>query len=436
MTNAITKTRIAIITAVAGVLAVVLASCGGSSSSSSGFADNPDLKGQTVTVLLPYSVPKKVLDGFTKESGVKVKLNVTGFDAIHSKLIVANNAQTNIADVTEFDWSFTGQFASAGWYQPLEDGLSQTVLDDLGNTNSPFKDAAGHLYASCYSNDFRMAIYNSKQLAAAGVNSFPQTFDELDAANQKIKASGVAKYPMSIAMASTEGGVTPWFLFTLAMGGQLFDKDLKPLFAEPNSPALKALQYEIDAVNKGYVPPGAVTTDDGPAFDAFTAGQAAIQPASSPGNLPPANDSKQSSVAGDVKGAPVPGVDGLGASFGLPEGLGIPVTSSHKDAALAFIEWWEKPETQIKMYEQAGFLPCGQKPIEQLSKSGRLQSGDAINQELKLVQPLFPGGAPQWYAEFSSAAQGLINSAIKGDISPQDALKQLSDRAAQLAQGS
>ena len=38
----------------------------------------------------------------------------------------------------------------------------------------------------------------------------------------------------------------------------------------------------------------------------------------------------------------VPGVSGPGGSFGLPEGLSIPVTAKHKAAAAAFIEWWEQ----------------------------------------------------------------------------------------------
>jgi multiple sugar transport system substrate-binding protein len=435
-----TNTRLRGMAAVAALgLAAALAACGssgGGGGSSGAFDPSANVKGQSITVLLPYAVPGKILDQFTKKTGVKVTFNTAGWDAIHSKLIVANEAQSNIADVTEFDWSFTGQFASAGWYEPLENALDRTVVKDLGSTDKPFMDSAGHLYAACYSNDFRMVTYNRKQFAAAGLSSFPTTFKGLDAANAKIKQAGSAPWPMSIPMAATEGGVTPWYLLTLAMGGQLFDKNNQPVFAKPGSPSLKALEYEIAALKKGYVAPGSVTTDDTPAFDNFAAGQAATLLASSPGNLPTANDPSQSKIAGDAAGAVMPGISGPGASFGLPEGLGIPVTSSHKDAALAFINWWETPKVQEEMYEKAGFLPCGSAAIQGLSKSGKLQSGAAISAQLKNVVPLFPAGAPKWYAQFSSDAQGLINSALKGDTSPQDALKQLSSQASQLASGS
>ena len=63
-------------------------------------------------------------------------------------------------------------------------------------------------------------------------------------------------------MAATEGGVTPWYLLTLANGGQLFDKNFKPTFQKPGSAGYKALQWEALAVKKGWVSPGAVSLDD------------------------------------------------------------------------------------------------------------------------------------------------------------------------------
>ena len=44
--------------------------------------------------------------------------------------------------------------------------------------------------------------------------------------------------------------------------------------------------------------------------------------------------------------------------------------------------------------------------------------------------PLFPGGAPIWYSQFSSDAQGLLNAAVKGQMSVSDALNQLATKTA------
>jgi multiple sugar transport system substrate-binding protein len=412
------------------LLASAAAACGGGSSSStsgSSGAASESIKGQSITVLVPYKMPQKLLDQFTAETGVKVDYVVTGWDATHNKLLVANEAKSYIADVAEFDWSFTGQFAGAQWVEPLDNLISPSVLNDLKNTDAAFV-SGGKTYAACYSNDFRVSMYNTKLFAKAGITEFPKTLDELGQAAEKLKASGV-QYPLSIPMAATEGGVTPWYLLTLAQGGQLFDENLNPTFQDPESAGYKALQWEVDAVKKGWVSPGSVSMDDSVAFNKFTAGETAIVLATGPGNMPTANDPSQSSIAGDAAMGLVPGVDGPGGSFGLPEGLSIPVTAKHKAAAAAFIEWWERPENAIEIYKTQGSLPCGASTLKQLADSGQLQGGDIVNQELPHVGPLFTAGAPIWYSQFSSDAQGLLNSAVKGETSVADALNQLADKA-------
>src|SRR5438445_7860174 len=129
------------------VVSALLAACGGSSSKS-----KSSIKGQTITVYIPYKIPQKLLNQFTAETGVKVNYVVTGWDATHSKLVVANTAHTYIADVAEFDWSFTGQFAGARWVEPLEGVLPASLLGDLASTDAAFR-SGGKTYAACFSND-------------------------------------------------------------------------------------------------------------------------------------------------------------------------------------------------------------------------------------------------------------------------------------------
>ncbi len=422
----------AVLLAVAALgLSAVAASCGGSSGSDSsgsgGGGSSESIRGQTITVLVPYKTPQSLLDQFTAQTGVKVNYVVTGWDATHTKLLVANQAQEYVADVAEFDWSFTGQFAGAGWVEPLDNLLPAATLADLKSTDAAFM-SGGKTYAACYSNDFRVSMYNTKMFAKAGITQFPQTLAELGVDAQKLKDSGV-QYPLSIPMAATEGGVTPWYLLTLAMGGQLFDTNQKPVFQDASSAGYKALQWEVDAIKKGWVSPGSVSLNDDVAFNDFTAGKTAMVLATGPGNMPTANDPSQSSIAGDAAIGLVPGTTGPGGSFGLPEGLSIPVTAKHKAAAAAFIAWWEKPANAIAIYKPQGSLPCGSSTLKQMAASGALQGGDIVNQELPHVGPLFPAGAPIWYSQFSSDAQGLLNAAVKGDMSVADALNQLAAKA-------
>ncbi len=425
--------RAAIVLVATTALAITAAACGGSSSSGDSSAPaSSSIRGTSITVLVPYKIPQSVIDSFTKATGVKVNYVVTGWDQTHNKLVVANTAHTYVADVAEFDWSFTGQFAGAKWVQPLDNVLPKPLLTDLSAIDAAFK-SGGQTYAACFSNDFRISMYNKKMFEAAGIKEFPKTLDELGQAAEKLKQSGV-KYPIAIPMAATEGGVTPWYLLTLANGGNLFDNNFEPAFTDPNSAGYKALEWEKEAYDKGWVSPGAVSLDDSNAFDKFTAGENAIVLATGPGNLATANDPSQSSIAGDAEAALVPGVDGPGASFGLPEGLSIPTTAKNPAAAAAFIEWWQKSDNSIQIYKQEGNLPCGASVLKKLADDGELQGGDVISQEVAHVKPLFPQGAPVWYSAFSSDAQGLINAAIKGDMSVQDAMTQLASKAKEDAQ--
>jgi multiple sugar transport system substrate-binding protein len=420
-------------------LALIAAACtssgGGSTTPTGAGGASPSIAGQTITVLLPpwANVPKDILQTFTDQTGVKVDLQVTGWDAIRNKVAIAGAADTSLADVTEFDWSWTGQFGPAGWYVPLQDKLDPAVISDLQN-NGAFS-IGGSQYAVCYSNDFRISAYNKKMFAAAGISEPPATFDELTTDLQQIKDMGVAENPLAIPLSATEGTSTAWYLLTLAFGGQLFDANFAPAFTSPDSGGYKALQFMVDAVDKGLVTPGAVSLTDSQSDNRFTSGSAAVTIVGGPDEIVTSNDPSQSKIVGQAAFMLVPGVSGPGPTFGLPEGLGIMSTSTHQEAALAFLKWWEQPETVLALQKSIGLLPCSTSAVKTLVDAGKLVGGDTINQELQLVAPLFPQGAPPWYGDFSTKAASLINAAARGDLSVQDALNQLSDEASQLQSG-
>ena len=235
-------------------------------------------------------------------------------------------------------------------------------------------------------------------------------------------------------MAATEGGVTPWYLLTLANGGNLFDNNFKPTFQKPGSAGYKALQFEALAVKKGWVSPGAVSLDDATAFDKFTAGQTAIVLATGPGNLVTANDKSQSSIAGQAGGGARAGSTGPRPRSACPRASRFRSPPSTRPPP-RFIEWWQKPANAISIYEKEGNLPCGASVIKQLAANGKLAGGQVLAQELKLVKPLFPQGAPVWYSQFSSDARVSSTRPSRDGRSVGDALSELATKATQHASG-
>ena len=80
-------------------------------------------------------------------------------------------------------------------------------------------------------------------------------------------------------------------------------------------------------------------------------------------------------------------------------------------------------------------LPCTSGAVQTLVDKGKLEGGDAINQELQHIAPLFPRVRRLGTGTSARRRRALINAAARGDLSVQDALNQLADEAQQLQSG-
>jgi multiple sugar transport system substrate-binding protein len=388
------------------------------------------LAGQTITVLLPpwATLPKDMTDRFTKQTGIKLSLQTLGWDEIRTKIITASIAGSAPADVTEVDWSWVGQFGSSGWYAPLNATVDAAMTKDLPATAIFTFDK--NLIGIPYNNDFRLLIFNRQHLSAAGIAQPPKTLAELLADARTIKEKGVAKYPVALPLSATEGTATAWYLLTKAFGGDLFDNNWKPLFTSPDSAGYKALAWEIDALKAGLIDPASTGLKDVEVQELFKNGQASFDVAGWAGNLSVYTDPSKSKVASVAEGALMPTVSGKTRTFGLPEAVGIPAASTHKEAAEAFIRWFVAPENQMESYTALGNLPTRTSVLKTLDDSGKLASGKALLAQAAVVEPLFKQGTPAWYPQFSSAVSTAINQAAKGQLTVDAAIKQIAAQAA------
>jgi len=394
-------------------------------------ADAPSSKqysGQTITVLLPPwgTLPKDMVDRFKVDTGISINMQTLGWDEIRAKLITTLVAGISPADVVELDWSWVGQFGAAGWFTPLDKMISPELWSDIpSRTIFEYK---GQTLGVPYNNDFRMMIVNKKHFAAAGIQQMPKTLDQLLTNAKALKASGASKYPIALPLSATEGTATAWYLLTKAYGGELFDKDFKPLFAAVDSPGYKALQFIDQALKNGLIDPASTGMTDVQVQDAFKAGQYSIDLAGWPGNLSTYNDKEKSKIAGVVAGVLMPSSTGTSRSFGLVEGLAIPQKSKNKEAAAEFIKWWMKGENQAQVFDVVSDLPTRTSVLNSLIQQKKLYDGDVLLEQIKGVGPLFVGGAPEWYPELSRAASTAINQLAKGQLSVGNAAKQIADQ--------
>ena len=385
--------------------------------------------GTTITVLLPpwSTLPKSMLDQFTKSSGIQVNLQTLGWDDIRAKIVTSMVAGSAPADVTEVDWSWVGQFGAANWYTPLGGLLDKSLVSDLAPASIfTYKN---QLIAAPYFNDYRVMIYNKAMFARAGVKALPTTPQALSAAATLIKQKGVSKFPIGVPLSATEGTSTAWYLLTKAFGGELFTSDFKPLFTSPSSAGYKALKWELDALKAGLIDPAQTGLTDVQTQEAFKAGKIAIDLAGWAGNLPVYNDAKKSKIAGQASALLFPHVGAKSRTIGLPGAMGIPSNAQNKGAAAEFIKWWLQPANGEQIFSELGMLPTRTTILQSLNKKGKLQSGPTLLTQLAGVEPLFAGGTPEWYPQFSSGVAATINQAAKGQLTVDQAVQQIAQQA-------
>ncbi len=388
-------------------------------------ADDKPFAGQTITVLLPSPQDAAMAADFEKDTGIKLDLQTASWDDVSVKVSTALLAGTAPADVTEFDWSWTGQFSAAGWYIPLNDVVSKETLEDI--KGSTLFNINGNVLAIPYTNDFRVMMVNTKHFADAGVKTMPKTLDELVAAAKAIKAKGIVKYPIGLPLSATEGASTSWYLLTKAFGGDLFDKDMNPTFVGKDTAGYKAMAFELQLLKDGLVDPASTDLKDSEINDTmFAKGTTSIMISGEPGRLGQFSDPKVSSIVGNVAAIPVATVSGKTRSFGLLEGLGIPKASTKAGPAKEFIKWMTSEKFQVHNYDN-GVLPTRTSALAEVEKSGKLISGAALVEQAPTVEALFPAGAPTWYPQFSLAVNTSINSVAKGEITVDVAMQKIAD---------
>ena len=141
-------------------------------------------------------------------------------------------------------------FVKGGVLQPLDEFFSKEEIDDL----FPFiregiTGPDGHIYAWWWGTDLRVLWYDTDYVKTA-----PQTWEELQAAALQASKSGVDGVIFNGAR--WEGTTFDWLANFWAQGGELVDKDGKPIFGEGENKEkmLKAINYFKGLVDSGAAP--------------------------------------------------------------------------------------------------------------------------------------------------------------------------------------
>ena len=283
---------------------------------------------------------------------------------------------------------------------------------------------------SLYADPAKQAAYKAKygkDLAP------PETFDDFK--NQIIFFADPPNL-YGTAFAGKDEGMSGRFMEILrANGGDIFDKDWKPIF---NSDAgVAAVQWFKDIYDAKAVPAGTVnyTWDD--IGQAMAAGQLAID-LDWPGFAGFYTDPNSSKIAADVGFATAPvGTSGKRGGWSGSHSFSVTQACDNKPAAVSFAVFMTNDDSEM-MEAEAGNLPTRSAIFDKVKTwfgdNGKPQMAEMFTAwQASLADARTPPLIPQWI-EVSNVIWPAVQAAIVGQKEPKAALDEAAAQATQIMQ--
>lgn len=292
---------------------------------------------------------KPIVENFTKETGIKVKIQSIPWSSSRDKLLTAVAAK-NGPDVAQMGTSFMSEFVDAGALADISDDVKKT--DDLKSTN--FFDGSvattkfdNKYYAVPWYTETRVLYYRKDLLESVGYSQAPKTWEELSDAAKKLAKRGDNMYGLNVDASEPTFG----FMFARQNGSKLFDSQDKPLFAQPEM--VDALKYLEDIVTSGAAPKTNLGLDISQSFGGkgvvpmFISGPWMINTVKE--NAP---DIKGKWAVAELPKGPVNNVSVTGGA-----NLAVFNSSKKKADALKLINYLAKKDNQIAYFKATNSLP-------------------------------------------------------------------------------
>lgn len=354
--------------------------------------------------------------------GVTVALEFVPYEALHDKIIAAAGAGDDGYDVVLFDVIWPAEFATRGFLQDVTDRIPADYTDKVFDGAWTTVEYDGKRYGMPWILDTKYLFYNADMLAEAGISAPPKTLAELAEQAKQIKDKGIVEYPLVWSWSQSEAMICDFTTLTAANDGAFFDEG-QPAFTAGG--AKDAVSFMKATLDEGLSNPSSREYFEEDVRRVFSNGEAAFALNWTYMNAL-ANDPKESKVAGKVKVAPAPGVEGksTASSVNGSMGLGIPANSPHADEAWAYISFLTQKDVQDN-YAKLSL------PIWKASYSeAKVIEGqeDLIAAAKESIAVMYPRPLVPSYTEVSDILQKNIHQVLLGQASVDEALEAAADR--------
>ena len=424
-------------------LGVSLAACGGSDSGDSSGGGGGDTtltywaSNQGTSLDNDKEVLTPVLEKFTQDTGIKVNLEVIGWNDLQTRIQTAITSG-QAPDVVNIGNTWAASLQATDAFLPFDGdamtaigGKDKFVPTALATGGKEGTDPTSvPLYGLAYG-----LYYNKAMFAEAGLQP-PKTWEEMVAAAQKLTVPAKKQWGMALAAGSYTENVHFAFINGAQNEADWFDSDGKPTFTSDGN-VQGVLRY-LDLMQKDKVAnPSNAQYDNGTkSVNDFATKKVAM--------VINQNNADYSIVANGMKAGeygvvpfPAPAGGQQVASHVAGINLSIFKNTKNKDAALKFVKYMTDPETQTTLGKPFSSLPVlkDAKPVFTTDAAEAATFQDIYNTKSKPL-PLVPA-EDQFESTVGKAMNEMFAKiATGGTVTADDVKTALQNAQDQVAAGS
>jgi trehalose/maltose transport system substrate-binding protein len=367
---------------------------------------------------------KKLIDKFNQQNKGNFQVTYrempTASDQYFDQLRTEFQAGASEIDVMGSDVIWPAQFAANGWVLDVSDYFPKSEQQKFlqGPINSLIYEDG--IYGAPWYTDAGMLYYRMDLLEESGISQPPATWDELKEMADQVSQETGTKYGFVFQGAEYEGGVCNGLEYIWTHGGDVLDGNTVVI----DSPeAAAGLQTEYSMVTGGVAPQAVSTYKETETDPTFLNGDAVFA----------RNWPYMYGLAG-TEDYPKVKPEQVGAAA-LPVGEGGPTASAlggwnmminanseKQDSAWEFVQWMTAPEQQKFRALNGAFLPT----ITSLYEDQEItQKVPVVGLGQEALKNSRPRPVSPFYSDMSLKMAEQFNRALKGDVSPEQAVKTL-----------
>lgn len=375
-----------------------------------------------------------IVDLYEEQTGNEVTLDVNPYAGSLEKQRNAVRSDRSEYDLLIINGIFYEEMYYGGFLEPLNSIDPDFKLDPqiytYDNTlwfDSKTKSVSretGDLMTIPVNPNITLMFYRADLYKEHGLK-VPETWDDLLANAKALHNPPEMIGVMQRAARSTISITWDFFPYMLSHGGSLLrDEAAGDYFVTLNSPeTLKALEVYLTFANE-VGPENPASKDQGDLIQAIVTGHAAhaVLPVAAQAQM---DDPNKSIVVGKIGYANLPHEPGYASAPSLGHWLGgVPknVPKENQKAALEFLDWFQKPETQIA-YAELGGSPVSAAAYE----SDFAEKPE--NRYMLTMRTAAPTARGLWTilegSEFLPVLEVGLNRAVAGEVKPAAILNQM-----------